>query len=193
MLAHIENLGNNMKSNLIKLFFLPLLVLCESCSVNDPNTDDKFITAKTKISEIESIASEHSSGLVLISIKSKDVQTTGHAEKWQYKYSSGGIAVDYYFHATVNEVLFDSISTTILVGEGFIIHNWFDSDEAMKISEANGGKEFRENNSDYIIEVSLVEPMVPDSETYWFVKYKSGNKILHLGINNSTKEVNLYY
>jgi hypothetical protein len=96
----------------------------------------------------------------------------------------------------VNEVLFDSTSTIILDGEDFIPQKWFDIDEAMKMSKNHGGKEFRENNSDCTIKIFLVEPFVPNSVAYWFVKYKSkigSNKILHVGINNSTKEVNLYY
>ena len=180
-----------MKNNLIISLFL--LFLFQSCSVNEPNPKDNLLTAATKISDIESLASESSKGLILKSIKSKNVQVNGEAEIWQYKYSSGGIAVDYYFTATPNEVMLDSTSDIIWDGEGFINNQWFDSDEAMRIAEENGGKEFRETNKDYKIEISLTEPMIPNAETYWFVKYKSGNKILHIGINNSTKEVKLYY
>lgn len=124
------------------------------------------------------------------------MQINGQANKWTYKYSAGGLAVDYYFHATANEVLFDSTSNIILDGESLIAQQWFDSDEAMKIAEDNGGKEFRNNKSEYTIEVSLYAPLVPNSVTYWFVKYKSQigrNRILHLGINTLTRETALYY
>ncbi|MFZ1290666.1 MAG: hypothetical protein WAR79_11290, partial [Melioribacteraceae bacterium] len=96
---------------------------------------------------------------------------------------------------TENSVNFDSTSILILDGENLIVDQYFDSDEAMKIAENNGGKEFRENNIDYTIEITLLEPMVPNSDAMWFVKYKSikNNNILHIGINNSTKEVVLYY
>jgi hypothetical protein len=182
-----------MKDNIVKVFSIFFLLL-HSCSVNDPESDD-FITALSKLETVESIVSEQSQGLILKSIFNKDVHYSGKAERWAYKYSSGGIAVDYYYHATANEVAFDSTSTWTLIGEGLIVDQYFDSNVAMKIAEENGGKEFREDNLDYRIEISLVEPMVQDPNVMWFVKYISSknNKILHLGINNSTKEVDLYY
>lgn len=182
-----------MRNNFIKVISLFFLLL-QSCSVNDPESDH-FITALSKLENVESIVSEQSQGLILKSIVNNDVHFGGQAEKWVYKYSSGGIAVDYYYHATENEVTFDSTSTFTLIGEGLIVEQYFDSDVAMKIAEENGGKEFRENNLDYKIEMSLIEPMVQDPNVLWFVKYIStkNNKILHLGINNSTKAVGLYY
>lgn len=183
-----------MKNILVTIFMLFLLLL-QSCSINEPKTNN-LITALTKFDDVGSIVSEYSQGLILKSVFSKEVKYNGQAEKWIYKYSSGGIAVDYYYHATESKVRFDSTSTMTLDGEGLIVNQWFNSDEAMRIAEENGGKKFRETNLEYNIEISLVEPMIPNSVTYWFVKYisKTGNnEILHLGINSLTKEVNLYY
>jgi len=184
-----------MKNSLLKLLFM-FAILFQSCSVNDPHSDNDLITAFAKLDDIESVALDLSKGLILKSIVSKNVKISGQAETWIYKYSSGGIAVDYYFHAKENEVKFDSTSIFILDGEGFIVDQWFDSDEAMKIAEENGGKEFRQSNLDYTIEISLAEPIIPNLDAFWYIKYISQNgnpKILHLGINNSTKEVGLYY
>ncbi|MBU0474299.1 MAG: hypothetical protein KKF62_09055 [Bacteroidetes bacterium] len=185
-----------MKFNLIMLFTLLLLFGCTKNSVNDPTDNNGKITAASKFNAVKSLASEYSEGLILKSIKSEELQSDGFAKKWNYKFSTAGIAVDYYFHATSNEVLYDSTSSINMDGEGLIANQWFDSDEALIIAENNGGKEFRNNNHEYLIEASLVEPLIPNSETIWFVKYSSsfGNtKILHLGINTITKEVGLYY
>lgn len=186
-----------MKLNLIMLFSLLLLFGCTKSSINDPINNNGNITAASKFDAVKSLASKYSGGLILKSVKSEQLQPDGFAKKWNYKFSTAGIAVDCYFHATSNEVMYDSTSSITLVnGEGLIAHQWFDSDEALKIAENNGGKEFRNNNPEYLIEASLVEPLVPNSETIWFVKYSSssGNtKILHLGINTTTKEVGLYY
>lgn len=170
------------------------IILLQNCSVNDP-ANNSSITALTKIDEIEAIVKEHAEGLVLKSIISKDVDENGKSEKWIYKYSSAGISKDYYFHTTENRVNFDSTSILILDRENLIVGQYFDSDEALKIAENSGGKEFRENNINYTIEITLIEPMVQNSDVMWFVKYKSikNNNILHIGINNTTKEVALYY
>lgn len=180
--------------NILHALILLSLLLLQSCSINEPISNN-LITALSKIDDIESIASEYDQGLILKSISCKEVEYNGQAEKWIYKYSSGGIAVDYYFHATEREVKFDSTSIITLDGEGLIVDEYFNSDDAMMITENSGGREFRKNNLDYTIEITLVEPLIQDPEAMWFVKYKSSknNNILHIGINNSTQEVGLYY
>lgn len=86
----------------------------------------------------------------------------------------------------------DSVVNSILDGNAIITHDWFDSDKAVEIAEENGGKTFRNENPEYIIEASLSEPLVPNTSTIWYIEYRSivnaSNNLL-LGIDANTGEV----
>ncbi len=104
--------------------------------------------------------------------------------------------MDYYFHAASNEVKFDSTSIMKNFGAGFIVHEWFDSDEALGIAEKNGGENFRINNPEYFIEAALGEPVIPNSTTFWYITYRSkiNNAVkLFLSIDANTGEVHSLY
>ena len=176
------------------IFVLASLIFMGGCNNNSPNNplvDGNRITAAYNFNKVESLAAQYSEGLRLMSIRSEDLDYDGFARKWCFRYTTGGIAVDYYFHTRVNEVEYDSTSTQ-LIGSGFIAHEWFDSDNAMKIAEKNGGKDFRRQYSQYTIEASLGEPVVPNSATIWYISYRSKSdhtKSLFLSIDANSGEI----
>ena len=178
-----------------QIFILALLLIMEGCnrdSVNNPLIEGNRITAAYNSSKVESLAAQYSDGLLLMSVQSENLDYDGFASKWRFRYSSAGIAVDYYFHTSAKEVYYDSISTMKLVGSGFIVHQWFDSDQALKIAEESGGRDFRRKNSQYIIEASLGEPVVPNSTAIWYITYRSKSddtKALALSIDANTGKV----
>lgn len=162
-----------MKTKIIILFSFLLYWGCNKDSVNETLINGNRITAAHNLSAVESLAATNYNDLQLVSVKNDNLEYDGYADKWSFRYTSGGIAVDYYFHTTSKEVKFDSTSTLQIDGSSFINHQWFDSNEALQIAEENGGKDFRDKNQNYKIEASLGEPLVPNSSTYWYVTYRS--------------------
>ena len=122
-----------------------LLIIFSGCnkdSINEPLIIGNKITAAYNYSAVEALAITYSDGLKLISIKSDNLDFDGYANNWSFRYTSGGIAVDYCFHTTSEEVKYDSITTKV-IGTSLITHQWFNSNEALKIAEKNGGRDFR--------------------------------------------------
>jgi hypothetical protein len=157
--------------------------------------DGERITAAYNLSAIESLVSTNYHGLLLLAIRSDDVDYDGYAKKWCFVYSSAGIAVDYIFYSTYDGVGFNS-TTSKIIGISFISQSWFNSDKALKIAEENGGRDFRMKNPDYSIKASLSKPGVPNSTPFWYVTYRSKSdktKSLMLGINAKTGEITLKY
>lgn len=186
-----------MKAVKLIFIFLTFNLACQKNTnpLSPPLNDGDRITAAYNFSAVESLISTYYDGLLLLSIKSDNVDYDGYAKKWCFVYSSGGIAVDYIFHSTYYDVGFDS-TTVEIIGIGYISRTWFNSDKALGIAEENGGKDFRMKNPDYSIKASLSEPVIPNSTTYWYVTYRSKSdktKSLMLGINANTGEVTLKY
>jgi len=184
-----------MNKKIIILALLPFLMECDKNPINNTLIDNNRITAAYNLRVVDSLAETYSEGLQLLSIRSKNVAFDGYSQKWCFIYSSGGIAFNYYFHTTANEVIFDSTSSKN-IGSAFISHQWFESNEALRIAEKNGGKDFRMKNPEYTIEASLGEPNVPNSTTFWYITYLSkldSTKSLMLGIDANTRGVTLKY
>lgn len=148
-----------MKVKIIIITSFLLLAGCDQDSIISPFVDGR-ITAAHNITAIKTLPTFFA-GLLLISITSEGLEHDGYSDKWTYRYTTGGIAVDYYYHLTSREAKFDSTSKQ-LDGLGFIRHKWFNSDKALQIAESKGGKEFRKRNKDYTIEAALVEPLWDD-------------------------------
>ncbi len=181
-----------MKAKILILASLLFIGGCNRDSINNPLIEGDRITATYNFGKVESLAAQYSDGLLLMSIQSENLDYDGFAKKWCFRYSSAGIAVDYYFHTSAKEVNYDSISTMKFVGSGFIVHPWVNSDKALNIAEKNGGKDFRHENSQYIIEASLGEPVVPNPRAIWYVTYRSktnSTKILSLSIDANSGDV----
>ena len=180
-----------MKTYIFVLASLIIIGGCNKDSIQNPLIKGNRITAAYNHSKVESLAAQYSEGLLMTSIQSDNLDYNGYASKWCFRYSSAGIAVDYYFHTTAKEVKYDSTSKR-LIGSGFISNKWFDIDEALKIAEKNGGKDFRNKNSQYIIEASLGEPVAPNPITIWYITYRSktdDTKSLSLAIDANSGEI----
>ena len=179
-----------------KLFILILAFLSGSCGLNDSDSskiiDGGMITAAYNVGAVESFASSFSPGLRLMLLKSDDVTPDGYSEKWNFEYSSGGLAVSYHFHTSDNGIGFDSTSTFGRIGIEFISHRWCNSDAALKIAGMNGGREFMQKNPGSTIKAVLSEPLVPNSSTYWYITYISKSRSdlkLSLTIDANTSRV----
>ncbi len=120
----------------VKLIFI-FLTFNLACQKNTnplshPLNDGDRITAAYNFSAVESLVSTYYDGLLLLSIKSDNVDYDGYAKKWYFVYSSAGIAVDYIFHSTYYGIGFDS-TTAEIIGVGYISHTWFNSDKALRM------------------------------------------------------------
>jgi hypothetical protein len=189
-----------MRAIKILIFISLIFIILIGCS-KDPFTiqnhleNENRITTVYKYNDVNSLANPEnkSNGLKLESIKSDDVDENGTSEKWIYSYTSGGIAVTYYYQATKNKVILDSISTIIKFPPTQLIsHSWIDSNDLLKITENNGGYDFRAKNSEYKIEIKLEELLGYNSSTYWYVTYfstRDESKTLLLVVDASNGEL----
>jgi len=111
----------------------------------------------------------------LISIKSDSVLIDGTSLSWLYHYGTftGNNDTNYYFHTTIDSVVYDSLNTLVLLGATYIKSSWINSDSALTIAESQGGMEFRNDNPNYKITASLGEPLVPNSTPRWYIHYIS--------------------
>ncbi|MBI9071415.1 MAG: hypothetical protein JEY94_07435 [Melioribacteraceae bacterium] len=180
------------------LIILIITAICFNGCNHSTNPEDKkeTITALEKLNEVTSLVESFPNKLELLSINSSNVNDDGESLNWNYKYSAGDPGVDYRFHTDINGASFDSTSTLVLLGNKVIANIYFDSNKALKLAEANGGSDFRKTHKDFVIEATLTEPLVPNSQPMWFIRYTSetgDQRILHLGINCVTKEVGFYY
>ncbi len=174
---------------------IALLVTCSEKFSVTPDFLRNKITAADKFHVVNSLANPDklSDGLILESIKSDDVNERGASEKWIYSFTSGGIAVTYFYHATNEDAALDSISQIVKLPPTQLISNtWMDSDEALAISKRNGGQDFRNKNPQNRIEARLAEPLGYNSPTFWNITFYSTveiNKKLSIVINASNGEI----
>lgn len=159
--------------------------------------DGNNITARYNYGEVNSLANPEnkSDGLILKSLNSNNVDKNGMSEKWSYCYSSGGIAVTYYYQATKDKVMLDSVSAVKKAPPTELISNyWMDSIELLEITEINGGSDFRTKNENYKIKMVLEEPLGYMGPTYWYVEYYSilnSNVRLQFIVDASTGKLKL--
>ena len=128
------------------IIVLILSLLLDACKDNSTNSlpSGQLITARQKISAVNVYANSNHAGLRLLIVSTKSIGTDGRASSWSYCYvdtSLGGHST-YYFHASANEIGFDSTSLP-LVGPSVITLRWFDSDSALTFAELNGGSQYR--------------------------------------------------
>ncbi len=173
-----------------------IFIFCLSfigCNKNESPTVSNYeganhITASFRNSEIEAYAKSEDAVLRLKYINSNNVNYDGYSNSWSYKYSkhldSAFVSRHYYISSFYDSIQCDSIVIReSTVGDAFISQGWLNSDKALEISENNGGKEFRNNNSDYNISASLGEAVVPNSKPIWTIRYTSKtNKSISLYI-----------
>ena len=130
-------------------------------------------TAKYKKDIVDSVAKEVDSSALLLIIKSDSVFIDGTSLSWSYQYL-GESEVNYFFHSTLDSVIYDSLNKISVYGLSDIWVPWIDSDSALFIAENQGGKEFRNRNPHYKIETMLTQPRVgaPIFEPIWYIHYR---------------------
>jgi hypothetical protein len=196
-----------MKTKYIIFVLCLFIVSCESSTESNLQSDfesclesNNHISANYNYDKIVKYADSLDSDLALKCIFSNDLNYDGSSKSWSYKYSkpidSTYLCKDYYINSSYNSVSCDSVIVRgMTVGDGYISKNWIDSDIATKIAETNGGKEFRNNNSDYNISASLGEAVVSNANPTWYITYISKSnkdKCFTASINAVTKSVHIY-
>jgi hypothetical protein len=188
-----------MKPQNMVIVFCLFLISCES-STENIYEGKNHITASYRYNEIEKYAKSLDSGLKLKSVSSSNVNYDGTSSSWSYKYSkildSAFTSKHYYFSSFYELINKDSIVTRkTTVGDAFISQSWFNSNEALKVAEESGGKQFRTNNSNFHITASLGEAVVPNSSPFWYIKYSTDsdkNNYVVFNINAVTGAVSKY-
>jgi hypothetical protein len=102
------------------IFLILFIFICcneESSVTKNLLEDGNKITAAYKYGEVNSLANPEnkSNGLILESIRCKDIDENGTSEKWIYAYNSAGIAVTYKYQATKDNVMQDGVPTIVKI------------------------------------------------------------------------------
>ncbi len=182
-----------MKNIFVALIISLLIFGCSKDTNIIDNTTESYTpnTAHFNFAVVEKQAKTLDGNSRLITIFTKNVKVDGTADSWKYIYDSlpdTNYKIRYYYLSTyLNSVNCDSIITNkIMVGGAPISKNWMNSDKALEIAENNGGNEFRLQNPDCLISVSLGEALIPESSPNWCIYYSSknnGGKRLWININ----------
>ena len=145
----------------------------------------QVFSAKYNKTIVDSLALKMDSTVELLSVESDSVLLNGNSLSWKYQYRSNkdSTVVNYFFHTTMSTAIFDSSNEIVLIGSTTITKPWIDSDSALMIAEAQGGKEFRDKNPNYKIKMTLSEPLTPSPSTRWYVYYISLDTYLVLFVN----------
>ncbi len=175
-----------MKNIIIILIFSLFLYACKDNSTKS-SPSSQVITANQRNSAVTAYANSYNAGLSLLNISTKSIGTDGKASQWSYCYvdtSLGGHPI-YYFHATANEVGFDS-TAQLLDGRSVITLRWFDSDSALIFAELNSGSQYRTENPNTTIAASLGQSLSPNPVASWWIIYQGGPIVLGLRIDANT-------
>ncbi len=163
-----------MKSTVI---VLPLCLLFFSCSKTVPPAaldGVNGITAAYKLRAVEQMAHASGSALQLVSVGTNAMHIDGTSKSWSFTYVRTSLPVAmYFFTATFDSVLLDSVSGRALTGAGVITQDWINSTVAAELAENNGGRLFRQNNADYSIRANLGQAVVPSPFIAWYITYRS--------------------
>ena len=185
----------------ITILLLGMIFIFNSCNKNKNPLSSvngiNVLASHNKI-KVEQLAHSIDSNATLLLIKSNSVNVLGTSESWIYSYASINPTSYniYYFHTTLTDVFYDSISNEGIIGIGLINEIWFDSDKALEIAEKNGGKNFRNLSPTYKIEASLSQPVVPNSSPHWYITYRSNTdseQKLIMGIDATSQKISFIY
>jgi hypothetical protein len=132
------------------------------------------ITAKYKCDAVEHLVLSSDSTLKLMSVETNAMNVDGTSKSWSFIYVKTASSYKwYYFTATFDSVILDSISNPNGVGAAIITQAWVNSFVAANIAESMGGKAFRSSNHDYSIIASVGEAVVPNPIISWYILYRS--------------------
>jgi hypothetical protein len=165
-----------MKSSILTLSLCFLVLCCskEGLPTQAPLEGENGITASYKADAVEHLALSSDSTLKLMSIETNAMNVDGTSKSWLFMYCRTLSPFrGYYFTATLDSIIFDSISTRVPVGSAFISQTWVNSSIAAQIAESMGGKTFRSSNPDCSITADLGEPVVPNPAVSWWIMYRS--------------------
>jgi hypothetical protein len=128
-----------------------------------------------------------------LQIWSEDVDTSGKAETWNYQFMNWETETYVNVHLGMDSVSFD-MGQGSMTGCNPMDRGWIDSDSAVAIAEANGGRQFRSKYGDIQINAHLSKPSAGPS-TVWDIRYRYGSiiigKVFYLIFDALTSEI--YY
>ena len=178
-----------MKNTIIIVVLSLLLLACKDNSTNSSSSNESF-TANERNIALNAYVSSYHTGLRLLAISTDTVSIDGKASKWLYRYvdTSAGEHLTYYFHATIDDIRFDS-TTPLLVGPSVITLRWFDSDSAMIFAELHGGLQYRAQNPNATMSASLGQSLSPNPVASWRIMYQGGLIPLGLIIDAETGDL----
>ena len=178
-----------MRNVVIILALSQLLSACKDNTTISSSPDESF-TANQRMIALNSYVNSYHPGLRLLSLSADTVGVDGKATKWSYQYAdtSAGEHLTYYFHATIDEIRFDS-STPFPVGPSVITLSWFDSDSAMILAESHGGLQYRTQNTNVTMSASLGQSLSPNPIASWRIVYQGGLIPLGLIIDAETGDL----
>lgn len=148
------------------LFFIGFFL-----STIHPLFSQEKVTANFFYHQADSIASSLIKKPGIIQIKSDDVDTTGKANSWHYKFidwdTSEFVDVDINSDSASYDTSYRSWCCFSSIDS-----SWIDSDSALAVAEANGGREFRKEYNDVQITAELFHSS-GSPWTDWNVLYHS--------------------
>lgn len=133
----------------------------------------KPITAAQRLSQVISFSHSSNMSLQLVGIFTNDLDTTGRSISWSYCFVDSSVTAPlwYWYHATSQDVKFDSVSQRLdgphLAGTDAITLSWIDSDQAMFYASHSSSR-FTDQNPEYVIAGSLGQAHISD---YLFVSW----------------------
>jgi hypothetical protein len=166
-----------MKSSIFILLLCLLFLCCSKSGSPFPAALDgaNGMTAHFKLNAVEQLARASDSTLQLVSVGTNAMNTNGTSRSWSFTYARTALPVKmYFFTATFDSVILDSISSRILTGAGVITQEWINSSVAAELAENHGGKLFRQDNPDCPIQAKLGQAVVPSPFIAWYITYRSG-------------------
>ncbi len=158
-----------------------LLIFVETTS-GIPYDPTKKLTAKQRLTTVDSLAAISATDARLVKIVSPAVDPTGHSYYWSYVYTSALNNSFYEFILFGSQLLlknnqFEATDPLLYSDIPALPRAWIDSDSALTVAEQNGGKEFRNQNSNNHIDVLLItiEQELPIERPTWFIFYTDPN------------------
>lgn len=156
-----------------KIFFICFIFSLLLWNIN--NVCSQNITAKYNKHKVDSLVNTINPDAKLRWITSDSVSIKGTSLSWNYWYGyfSEEVHTNYFFHATLDSVVYDSLNHLAPLGIMYIDTLWFDSDTALALAENQGGVDFRNHHTGFKIIASLGKPLVPNSTNRWYIQYIS--------------------
>jgi len=161
--------GGKMKK-ISYMYFLIFSLFWHNGNLFPQNITAKYI--KAKVDSVIDIINPYAK---LHLIFTDSVFIDGTSLSWKYQYNSffDDTTTNYFFRATYDSVVFDSINHSTPLGSMDIDSLWIDSDSALAVAESQGGYNFRYEHTNYKITACLGKPLIPITTNHWYISYIS--------------------